>query len=85
MFTLHCLSSFLRRVRKTDGLRLSEEYSILFGETSAFDGRHVDQVLLELASELRQRQDLDMQKTLTLSLEAGEEDIKSKKKSCCGK
>ena len=70
-----------RKVRKTEGLALSRQYSTLFGEVSAADGRNVEAALMELAKLLREREDLDMQKALKLSLEK----TGKPNKSCCSK
>lgn len=70
---------FCRKVRKADGLKLSSEFGTLFGEVSAADGRNVEQNLLQMSRLLLEKQDLDIQKAMSLSLH-----VKRKgKKSCC--
>lgn len=67
-------------MRKNEGLSLANQYDTLFGEVSAADGQNVESVLLDLAKVLREKEDLDMQKALKLSIEK-----EDKKKKCCGK
>ena len=71
-----------RKVRKTEGVNLSKSYSTLFGEVSAADGRNVEPVIMELAKQLREREDQHMQKALKLSAEMTDA---GKEKKCCKK
>ena len=72
------LSLPFRQVRKSDGVKLSRQYSTLFFEVSAADGRNVDRSLTELAKLLEERQDFNIQKTIKLS-----EKKSANKNSCC--
>ncbi len=68
-------------MRKADGLKLSSEFQTLFGEVSAADGRNVEIKLWEMAKILQEKQDLDIQKAMTLSLE--KKSKQNKKFLCC--
>ena len=76
-----------RKVRKADGLKLSSEYGTLFGEVSAADGRNVEGNLLQMAKLLREKQDLDIQRSVSLLHEAKakkeQQATKKKKFGCC--
>ena len=72
--------SLFRKVRKSEGLSLARQFSTLYGELSAADGSNVESTMMELAKLLREREDLELQKALKLSLEKG-----GKKKACCQK
>jgi len=58
---------------------LSRQYTTLFAEMSALDGRGVEPALAELAAALRQKEDRDLERALKLS---AEETGKTKKKCC---
>ena len=75
-FFLH----FYRKVRKADGLKLSSEFDTLFAEVSAADGRHVEENLSKMARILLEQQDLEIQKSMAVSLH---DPVKKKKKMCC--
>ena len=72
-----------RKVRKTEGLRLSETFTdCLFAEVSAADGKNVESSMMDLANLLKEKEDITMQKALTISL--NEEAARKKKSKCCG-
>ena len=57
-----------RKIRKADGLRLSSEFDTLFAEVSAADGRYVEENLCKMSRILLQKQDLDIEKSMAVSL-----------------
>ena len=67
-------------MRKADGLKLSSEFDTLFAEVSAADGRHVEENLSKMARILLEQQDLEIQKSMAVSLH---DPVKKKKKMCC--
>ncbi|TRY68944.1 hypothetical protein TCAL_03773 [Tigriopus californicus] len=69
----------LRRVRKTQGLKLAEQYASQFGEVSAANGSNVEDTLTDLAKALLQREDQNMQNALNLILH----EEPKKKRGCC--
>ena len=70
-----------RKVRKTEGLRLSEAFTdCLFAEVSAADGKNVEPSMMELAALLKEKEDINIQKALTITLN---EEAARKKKKCC--
>jgi len=73
---------YLRRVNRAEGAALSRQYTTLFGETSASDGRGVESALSELAAALRQKEDRDLERALKLS---AENEAGKAKKKCCKK
>lgn len=70
---------FCSKVRKVDGMKLASEYETLFDEVSAADGRNVEVNLLQLAKLLAEKQDLDIQKSMTLNAKK----LRKEKKNCC--
>ena len=71
-----------RKVRKTEGLKLSEAFTdCLFAEVSAADGKNVESSMMDLANLLKEKEDITMQKALTISL--NEEAARKKKKNKC--
>ena len=67
-------------MRKADGLKLSSEFDTLFAEVSAADGRNVEENLSKMARILLEQQDLEIQKSMAVSLH---DPVKKKKKMCC--
>ena len=76
------IKNIYRKVRKTEGLKLSGEFDTLFAEVSAADGRHVEENLYKMARILLQKQDSDIQKSMSVSLHSPLEK-KRKKFGCC--
>ncbi|XP_076471309.1 ras and EF-hand domain-containing protein homolog isoform X7 [Babylonia areolata] len=70
-----------RVVRYEDGQRLSREIDSLFIETSAKDGSHIMEAVIELTRLLRTNEDLEV-KSVGMQLQ---EMRNEKKSSCCGK
>lgn len=66
-------------MRKTQGLKLAEQYATYFGEVSAANGSNVEDTLTDLAKALLQREDQNMQNALNLILH----EEPKKKKGCC--
>ena len=60
---------------------MSSEFQTLFGEVSAADGRNVEKKLWEMAKLLQEKQDHDIQKAMTLSL--NKKSKHDKKFLCC--
>lgn len=69
-----------RVVSHADGQRLARDVSALFIETSAKDGSHVTEAVIELTRLMRANEDLEV-KTVGLQLHEKAEE----KKACCGK
>ena len=68
-------------MRKTEGLKLSEAFTdCLFAEVSAADGKNVEPSMMELAALLKEKEDINIQKALTITLN---EEAARKKKKCC--
>ncbi|XP_074658091.1 EF-hand calcium-binding domain-containing protein 4B-like isoform X2 [Tubulanus polymorphus] len=68
-----------RSVKERDGQKLAEEYDALFYETSAKSGINVQESIEAMARKLREREDREMEKALTLQ----EPPESLKKKGCC--
>ena len=68
-------------MRKTEGLKLSEAFTdCLFAEVSAADSKNVEPSMMELAALLKEKEDINIQKALTITLN---EEAARKKKKCC--
>ena len=61
-------------------MKLSSEFDTLFAEVSAADGRNVEENLSKMARILLEQQDLEIQKSMAVSLH---DPVKKKKKMCC--
>ena len=70
-----------RKIRKADGLKLSNEFDTLFAEVSAADGRYVEENLCKMSRILLEKQDLDIKKSMAVSLHNPTQ--KKKKLGCC--
>lgn len=81
-FCITFLAILNRKVRKNEGMTLADQYDALYEEVSAAEGTNVEEALFELAKQLREREDLDIQNALKLSLEKSGDGKKNK--SCCG-
>ena len=70
-------------MRKADGLRLANQYSTVFAEVSAADGRNIESAITEMAKLLKDKFYTDLQRgkanAETITLEKN----KKKKNSCC--
>jgi hypothetical protein len=76
--------SNFRKVRKTEGVTMSRTYTdCLFAEVSAADGKRVESSMMDLANLLKEKEDLDMQKTMGISLNGDDDGKRKKKKKCC--
>lgn len=61
---------------------MSEAFTdCLFAEVSAADGKNVESSMMDLANLLKEKEDITMQKALTISL--NEEAARKKKSKCC--
>ena len=63
---------------------MSETFTdCLFAEVSAADGKNVESSMMDLANLLKEKEDITMQKALTISLN-GDAAARKRKNKCCG-
>ena len=74
---------FYRGVRKADGLKLANQYSTMFAEVSAADGRNIESAITEMAKLLKEKFYKDLQRGKTNAEAISLEKNKKKKKGCC--